>query len=374
MRLPRTVWRYVAREVLLYTLVGLAAVSAVFIGQNLLRRLADLLMIGVSSPDVLAILRCIVLVTLPYTVPISFLFGALVGVGRLASDVEIKALRACGIGLRDIVLPVFALGFLVSCLTWYLAIEVEHRAKLELREVVKSMTASGRMIKPRRFTRVRDRIFYVDSRDRDDRLRGVFIADHSNEERAMIIFAESGEFAFDLDTSTAWLRLHNGELHLDAGVSEGNGGDDGYRRMSFLTFEYEFEVPIGQIGNQWVRPRDMSNEELRTTIARARSGERTEYPGQAYEVQLHRRFALPMAPMLFALLAVPLSLGRGRDARSWGALLCVLLVAVYYVVLSTSQYMAMQGHLPSGLALWCPNLVFSVAALVLLVRARRVPR
>jgi lipopolysaccharide export LptBFGC system permease protein LptF len=48
MRGSRTVSRYVAREVVLYSLVGLAAVSVVFIGQNVLRYLAKFLMIGVS--------------------------------------------------------------------------------------------------------------------------------------------------------------------------------------------------------------------------------------------------------------------------------------------------------------------------------------
>ena len=48
MRFPRTVSLYIAREVLLYSLVGLAAVSVVFIGRNLLGRLTQFLMIGVA--------------------------------------------------------------------------------------------------------------------------------------------------------------------------------------------------------------------------------------------------------------------------------------------------------------------------------------
>ena len=370
MRLARTVWRYVAREVLVYTLVGLAAVSMVFIGQNLLRRLADLLMIGVSSPDILAILRCILLVTLTYTVPIAFLFGARVGIGRLASDVEIKALRSCGVGLADVVLPVFAMGALVSGATWYLANEVEHRAKSELREVVQVMTASGRMIKPRRFTRVGNRVFYVEGRDRDSRLERVFIADHSDEERTFVVFAAVGDFDFDTESNEARVRLRDGELHIER---DGRPGGDQYGRVSFESFEYAFNVGLGEIGNTWVRPRDLSNRELRDWIGRARAGEDTPEPLREYEVQIHRRYALPLAPMIFALLAVPLSLGRGHAARSWGALLCGLLVAVFYGVVSFAQYLASEGLLPTALALWTPNLLFAAAAIVLLARARRIP-
>ena len=103
MALPRTIAFYVMREVLLYTLLGLVAVSFVFIGHNLVRRLADFLMVGVDPADIFVIVRSVLLVTLAYTVPIAFLFGALVGVARLAADGEITAMRACGIGLRDMV-------------------------------------------------------------------------------------------------------------------------------------------------------------------------------------------------------------------------------------------------------------------------------
>ena len=51
MRVARTVHLYVVREVLVYTLVGLAAVSVVFIGTNLARRLADLGLVNRIAPN-----------------------------------------------------------------------------------------------------------------------------------------------------------------------------------------------------------------------------------------------------------------------------------------------------------------------------------
>jgi LPS export ABC transporter permease LptF len=372
MRFPRTVSLYIAREVVLYSLVGLAAVSVVFIGRNLLGRLTAFLMIGVALSDVLAITRCVVIVTLAYTVPISFLFGALVGIGRLASDLEIRALRSCGVPLANIVLPVFALGFLVSCLTWYIALDVEHRAKRELRGVLMAMTKSGTLIEPGKFTHVKNRMFYVENRDRDNRLEGVFISDASDPERPLLIFAESGEFAFDPEEQKVRIRLQNGDLHWE---EEGDSGGE-YYKMSFLSFEYAFDLRItSEIHSHLVRPRDMPMEELRGVIAKARAGESLDHlyarKVEEYEIQIHRRFALPVAPMVFALLAVPLALQRGRGARSWGVLLCGLLVTLYYAVLSFGQYLALEALVPAGLALWLPNGVFGLVALALLVRAHR---
>ena len=63
-------------------------------------------------------------------------------------------------------------------------------------------------------------------------------------------------------------------------------------------------------------------------------------------MQIHRRYALPMAPMLFALIGVPLAMRLTRGGRSWGVLLCAGLVGVYYGVLTFSQYLALAGRDP----------------------------
>jgi lipopolysaccharide export system permease protein len=374
MRFSRTVFFYVLREVVIYTLVGLAAVSLVFIGTNLARRLTDFLMVGVALRDVLTIVKAVVVVTLAYTVPVSFLFGSLMGISRMSADGEILALRACGVGLKEVVLPVFVVGFAVSCLSWYIVFEVEHAAKRDLRDMVVSMATSGRMIEERRFRQIGNRMFYVESRDRDNHLRGVFISDQSNPERPLLIFAESGDFSFDADTKLVKLALRDGDLHAEGE----NGAAHDYYRMSFQEFEYVFPVYVpDSLAFHRLRPRDMTTEQLRGVLAYARAGNSIEDLWVTeighYEVQLHRRFALPVAPMLFALLVVPLSLSRARGARAWSVLLCGMLMAVYYGVLSFSQYLAVEGLLPAVVALWLPNALLAVTAAVLLHRLGRLP-
>lgn len=374
MRFPRTVFFYVLREVVIYTLLGLAAVSLVFIGTNLARRLADFLMIGVAISDILVIVKAVVVVTLAYTVPVSFLFGALVGVARMASDTEITAMRACGIGIKDVVLPIFCVGAMVSLLCWYIVFEVEHRAKRELRETIISMAAEGRMIEERSFKQLGERMFYVESRDRANHLEGVFIADQSNPERTLLIFAESGHFSFDPDGQKVKVVLQDGDLH-----AEGDGTDPhDYYRMSFERFEYVFPVNLGgEADYKLLRPRDMSTRDLRRIIRRVKRGgsidELWVTEVEHYQVQLHRRYALPVAPMLFALLAVPLSMGRARGARSWGVLICGMIMAGYYGVLSFSQYLAFEAVIPAVVALWVPNALLAALGLALLWRLRKLP-
>ncbi len=83
-----------------------------------------------------------------------------------------------------------------------------------------------------------------------------------------------------------------------------------------------------------------------------------------------RRIALPAAPVLFALIGVPLGLSRVRGARSRGVLVCALLGLGYYVILSFSQHLALASLLPAAVAVWIPNVTFGLTAAVLICRAR----
>lgn len=368
MPLPRTLSGYIARQVLGYSLLGLLAISLFFVGQNLLRHLDRFLMLGVGAADILTILECVFVTMLAYTLPIAFLFGVLVAVGRMAADSEITAMRASGVRLRHLIAPVLALAVLVSCFSAYLALELEHRAKRELREMLVTRSAAGAMLEARRFTRLGDRILYVRERHRDDRLEGVMISDRSDPAHPLMLFAERGRFRWDHERGRVHLHLVHGDLHFDAEAAAG-------RRLSFETLEYTIPVePLLEVGLGSLRPKDMSLDELRGVVAEARAGRSLEHlvkkRVEYYEAQIHRRFALPVAPVLFALTALPLSLRRSGGARARGALLCAALAGVYYGFLAFGQYRAQRGDIPPALALWLPNAAFALLAALLLGRAR----
>jgi len=371
MRISRTASAYLVRQVLGWGAIGLAAVTVVFLSQNLVRMLDKLLLIGVHAAGVATIVKCIAVTLLAYTVPIAFLFGVLVTVGRMAADGEILALRACGFGLREILLPMLVLAVAISALTAWLLLDVEHRARRELRAHVIAMTTQGSMIEPGEFKRVGDRIVYFRSRGGDGRLEKVLISDRTDPERPFMIFAESGSFGWDGELGEARFRLRNGDIHLEPA----DAGGAQYQRIGFQDFVYSFPVKnLLELETARLRPKDLTTAQLRARLATLEAGQpalqATRAPRE-YRVQLHRRYALPMAPMLFALIGVPLAMRITRGGRSWGMLLCAGLVSVYYGVLTFSQYLALEGAIPAGISLWIPNALCAIAAAVLLARARR---
>ncbi len=83
---------------------------------------------------------------------------------------------------------------------------------------------------------------------------------------------------------------------------------------------------------------------------------------ECYELHYQRRLALPLVPIPFALVGVPLGVRRTRGARSHGVLGCVVLVFGCDALLSTCSELADDGTLAEWVALWIPNALLAGAA------------
>ena len=377
MRLSRTLSGYVLREALQYASIGFLAVGSVLVTQNLLRQLDELADLGARASDVLAVAWCLLAILGSYAIPVAFLFGVLVSVGRLSADSEITAMRALGVSLAQFTLPFLGLALLVSALTAVLLTDVEPAARRRLRAVVSEIAARGGIIEPGVFNeldRLGSRLLFVEERDQGNRLSGVVISDRTQPARPFTVVAESGFFSFDGETGTAHVALERGDIHLEPE----DPADTQYQRIAFASFDYAFDMSaVLGAGFERLRPREMSTQEIREVLAHfdAQGGDPPPQvrvkTRQHYEIQLHRRLALPLAPLLFAAVGVPLGLRRTRGARSWGVLLCVALVFGYYMLLSSGVYLAEQGALPAAVGIWLPNAIFAAVAVVLLRQARR---
>jgi LPS export ABC transporter permease LptF len=376
MRFPRTLSLYVGRETLQYAAVGFLAVASLFLANNLLRRLEDLTEIGASVEDVLAVaLRLLVILT-TYALPISFLFGVLVALGRLGADHEVLATRALGVSLAQLAAPVLALAVLATALSGWLLLRTEPLARRSLIERIGAVATRGGLIRPGDFTRLDkrgDRVLFVDRRSPDGELEGVLLSDRSNPERPFTVLAGSGAFRFDRESATGHLQLRNGDVHFEPGEAE----SDRTQRIAFQRFDYAFDLSrMTNLGLERLKPRDLTGAELASVLAYfdehgAAPPQAREQRREEYEVQQQRRIALPFAPLAFALLALPLGLGRRRGARSLGALLCAVIAFGYYVLLNAGTAYATSGKIPAALALWLPNLACALIAAPLWWRARR---
>jgi len=90
----------------------------------------------------------------------------------------------------------------------------------------------------------------------------------------------------------------------------------------------------------------------------------------AYNYALHKKFAAPFSCLLMVILAAALCLHSGdrSGGASWGLILTIAIGLSYYILGNASYLLASSEHLPASFAAWLPSLIFGGLAIFLLLR------
>ena len=368
MRAPRILWLSIFRDLLIHSLLGLLIFTIVLVAQSSLSFLDELLAAGIGFAELWVLLQMRVPTYLSYGIPTSVLFGILLTFGRMSSDSEVIALRASGVSVRTLLVPVMLLGLIATAVTGYLTFEVEPGSREKLKALVRSLGRSEKLIRPGSFRNIGSRTLYVHGTGTGDcPLRGVLIGDFSNPERSLYISAECGAIDGDPESSLLSIRLRRGSIHL----ADPHAGR--YRRIRFQKMATHIDLE-GYV-NPGRRIRELPTRELLELRSQLARGEELDVLDSSPEYKLpthiHRRFAFPLASLALALLALPLGIRPVRTGRSWGAIVALALPALYWGLFSFGEKAGDNGWLPAWIGLWIANVSVAGLGLFLLGRISR---
>jgi len=369
----RTISFYLAREVLLCTLLAFLEATPVILLPNVFKQLGDFAVVGITFVDVFVVLGWVFLLIAGYALPIAFVFGLLLAMGRLHGDREISAMRACGLGTAALVAPVVGVAGLLSIATAVVSIGLEHHAWKQIEATKRRVLARGAVIEPGHFIRFGKRMILAQDRLGPNRFQNIMIEDEAADGRPLLIFAETAEYVFEYRTGMLRLILGNGDLRLEPYPND--RFDE--HRVSFASFDYSFPAPW-LAGDYWLfRPNQLSFAELRRVAASEPDSEvfanlKYRQP-RHYRSHMHRMLAVPLIPILFGLFGVPLTVLGAVRGRARGVLLALLLLAVYYGLFIFTYDAARAGRLPAAFAVWSPNALVFAGAVLLLLRVSRSP-
>ena len=319
----------------------------------------------------------LILLSVPWitvlTLPMAFLLGVLIGVGRLAADSELVALRACGIGPEGLYRPVLGAGACLTVLVFLFYNLVLPRANEALSVSMARIAATSivNVVSPRTFREVRPGLtLFFDRTAADGRsLEGVLLKLGEEEDRDnRVIVARRGQLTIEGDR--LWLDLFASTLH------EYDGADPSRYRTN--RNETQRILVAGDLGSA-VTARVTSQKALRSQsiselleTARHAEGESPENFRLAW-VEIHKKVSIPFACFVFAVLGIPLAERSRRGGRGSGFAISLAVIVGYYVLLSSGETWAQEGKLPPGFAIWLPNislLLLGFAAMAM-VRAEK---
>jgi LPS export ABC transporter permease LptF/LPS export ABC transporter permease LptG len=361
----RILTRYILKEIFSHSLLGLLVFTFIIF----IRHLGHLLELVVRHSLPLKTIGTLFVLPVPgilvLTIPMAVLVGTLIGLSRMAADGEVIAARASGIGLPCFVRPVMMLALAGWALALWMSLFLAPQAARQMDRMETQLKASQAPyeIQPRVFIeQFPNLLLYLeDVTGSRSTWRGVFIADTTQRDQLKVTLAESGVLVNEASRNRFVLHLEQGTTHeFDPQHPEE------YSIASFT--DTETPVPIDQGGTGAAArhsPPFLNTPEL---------WQLTRQPSerQAALVELHYRFALPVAALVLALVGIPLGLSTRKGGKSVGLMLTILLVFVYYILMAFGLSFAKQGRVPPVLGLWLANLLFSLAGFMMLAHLRHV--
>lgn len=368
--------RYILREVTSYALLG----GALFTFVLFMRDLGKILELVVRESATLWQVFLVFAYTLPsavtYTIPMAVLVGILLGLSRLASDSEITAMRASGMGALSFVRIVSIVALIAFALGLFNSLYLAPRAAAGLIRLGDSLKTSQASFE------VQPRVFYENFRNYVLYIQDVqpaagaalwhhvFVADLTQPATPHITTAEraivvSGTPGTD-DAQTIRLHLIDGGQHETSAANP--------NQYNIITFA-STDIPI-----ETEAPTDTHLGRVDTPILALPLTElwqRSTQSGipanlaRSYRIEFHKRFSYPFACLVLMLVGVPLGLSSKRGGKSTGFVLTILLVFIYYFLSSVGVAFAKNGKVSPFLGVWGANLIFTGAGILLLYQMSR---
>lgn len=361
----RRINSYVFREILTPTLFGLVVFTFILVMGRLPGLTEMVVNKGVPLSSILKLFGYLLPTFLSITIPLSFLLGILLAFGRLSADCEFIALKSTGISLYSLMRPVLFLAIVCMLITGGLTLFAEPFGKSAFRDQIFTI-ASNRAsigIEGGVFNDSFDGlVIYAESmQDKREEMLNVFISDERSAQEPANIFAKKGRFIHNPEFQTLTLRLNQGTIHHLT-----SGDKESYQTIRFSTYDINLDLNKG-LTDAASRAKSLGEYSPRQLI-KARQETSNSRQRNRFATELHKRFSTSAAPLVFALIGIPLGLQSNRSGKGAGFAVALGIALCYYILLSLSGTLASKGILPAAIILYLPNLLFFSAGVFFIHR------
>lgn len=366
--------KYIFSEVFKTFAFAVCAFSAVFVGSGTLFRMAQYITeYGASIPSVMKIFVLSLPGIIVWTFPMSMLLAGLLTIGRLSSSSEITAMKSCGISFYRIAAPAVLMGFLVSVFSInfneYVVPWSNEAYRNVLEYEIKGNTAPQSqehiVIKQIEKGEIK-RLVYASYYDNaTSTMHGVTL---QNFENGVLKQVENADYA--VWANNEWT-MHNGMIYEVSGKKDEDTPENKrgvHHNMNFNTQVLPIDASPQQITREQKTPEEMSMEDLKIQIELMKS----QFVNTSkLETELYQRFTIPVASLIFTLISVPLGMQNNRRNSSAGFAMSIVIIFVYYGLMTLAGALGQGGIMHPGVAAWIPNIIGAIVGMYLMWRAAR---
>jgi lipopolysaccharide export system permease protein len=352
--------RYISRKFLQVLLFSIVGFLSIFVIVDLIENLDKFIENDYPTKTIIEYYFNYLPFIMVLVLPVAMLISSLFSVGGMARQNEIVAMKAAGISLYRIFLPLFIIAIFVSLIGIGIANYLVPRTSERMTDIKEQYEDK----KPRKMRL--ENVYIRDEEDRRITIRYYNVARNSGNTVSIRTF--SGDtLAGRIDAKkitwqdSVWV-LDTGYERTFTGAGETAVAFD-KRLFSNSTFLPE------NIAKQLKIPEEMSYAELKDFI---REVERNGADPDRWRVDLYLKISLPFANFILVLFGLPFSSSQTRRsgaAKGFGISLAVTFI--YFGLLKTTQAMGHNGKIEPMLAAWFANIVFGLIGIYVMLRTRK---
>lgn len=355
--------RYVGWQVLLTSTIAVVVLSVVLVLGKIFKELLELLVKNDTPLElILSVLAYILPFSLMFTIPWGFLTAVLLVFGKMSAENELIALRANGVSIPRICLPVLALSFACIGVCFWINVDVAPRAQAKMKEALYNIATSNPLAMFGSDKIIEDfpgKKIYVE-RNQGAELFNLHVFQMSDDFWPMkVTFAQRGFLETDKKEKKLLMHLFDSRYE-QRDVKE----PENLRKLQRGTAqENTLEISL----------EDLSQKKKGTGISSMTASElldrwhKDDFPNMSekdrreqissIKTDLSKRVSFSLASFAFALIGVPLAITAHRKETSVGILLSLLVAVIYFFIIIVANSFRENDRVHPELLMWIPNLL-----------------
>ncbi|MEM7502240.1 MAG: LPS export ABC transporter permease LptF [Pseudomonadota bacterium] len=342
--------RYILREVAQTWLAVTSVLLFILLTNQFAQVLGDVAKDKLPRDAVFQLIGLTGVQYLTLLVPIGLFLSIMLALGRLYSDSELPAMMACRLGPSGIYRPLAWLMLPLAAAVFWLAIDVGPRALQDIERISAEARRQADLasIEPGTFVSggADDTVVYAEEVLSSGVVENVFLQRQNASGEIEVVVAARGEQRESDDQNTRFFVLHDGRRYL---------GIPGTTEFNVIEFgEHGIPYRLPDVESEEAKPRAMHT----LSLLGSRDAEEA--------AELHWRIGIPVATVILAILAVPLSRTQPRQGRYGKIAVGLLVFIIYFNLLSAGKAWLENGTLPVSVGMWWVHALMLLLAFAIL--------
>lgn len=411
----RLLSRYLIRQLAAPFVFALVALTSLMLLSQIAKKFGAL--VGKGLPW--TVIGEVFVLSLPFiiamTLPMAVLLAVLYTFSHLAADNEITAMRATGISVYQVLVPILVWGAVMAAVNYTFVDQVLPRSNTRLRNLLIDIGRKKPTFELREevINEIPPSSYFLRASRIDPatgRLQNVTIYDISNDAARRVIYADSGLMAYAEGQQDLSLRLFDGTIHqyrpaepglfqlttfginnirvknvFDQLVRNTRETVRGDREMSTREMLYVVRQREKDLAESEQQRTSLLRQDINTLLAnRGRTlsnwadvaiatdrRDDARRNANRYWVEIHKKWSISAACLSFVIVGIVMALRFPRGGMGLVLGGGMLAFSVHYVGLTAGESLADRNIVPPWVAMWTPNMILTLVGIIGLIRVSR---